>query len=165
MGFRTHHGKIHFRGTRTQYSQERSTTTLSYPATSITSFGHLVAEATSRRSIAELATPRRAHDDRALPPRTFHHDCGARWEGYTISQHRRFNERSTNALQSQAATNDTSVMVRGVDAIRAIRSYRYPGPSKSASNLIAAAKTVPHAQPRHPNPATRGTPILGKLIG
>jgi len=117
-----------------------------------------MAEATSRKSITELATPRRTHQDQAFQPRTFYHDCGVRCEGYAISHHWRFNKRHTNAPPSQAATNGTSVMVRGVDAIQAIRSYQYPGPGKSASSLIAATKTrqltASHPQPRRRNPTT-----------
>ena len=100
-----------------------------------------MAEATSRKSIAELTTPKRAHQDQALKPRTFHHDCGVRCEGYIISRHRHFNERHTNAPKSQAAINDTYIMVRGVDGIYAIKNLQYPGPGKSASNLIAANPT------------------------
>ena len=143
---------------RTPYSQARTTTKLPYPATSTTPFGHPMAEATSRKSITELATPRRTHQDQAFQPRTFYHDCGVRCEGYAISHHWRFNKRHTNAPPSQAATNGTSVMVRGVDAIHAIRSYQYPGPGKSASSLIAATKTrqltASHPQPRRRNPTT-----------
>jgi len=106
--------------------------------TSPTPFDYPMAEVTSRKSIAELNTPKRAHQDLALKPRTFHHDCGVRCEGHGISRHWHFNKRHTNAPKSQAAIDDTCIMAMGADVIRAIKTIQYPGHGKSASTLIAA---------------------------
>ena len=93
VGFQTHHGKMNLRGTRTQYSQERSTTTLPRPAIQTTAFSQLVAEATSRRSVGKLTTPTRAHRDLQLKPHTSHHVCDVYCKGYVTSRHSHFDGR------------------------------------------------------------------------
>ena len=109
VGFQTHHGKIIFRGTRTQYSQERSTTTLPRPAVQTTAFSQLVAEATSRRSVGKLTTPTRAHRDLQLKPHTSHHVCDVHYKGYVTSRHSHFDGRHANASESQAPSNRTCI--------------------------------------------------------
>ena len=138
VGFQTHHGKIIFRGTRTQYSQERSTTTLPRPAVQTTAFSQLVAEATSRRSVGKLTTPTRAHRDLQLKPHTSHHVCDVYCKGYVTSRHSHFNGRRTNAQKSQAPSNGTYIMAMGTDMIRSFKITQYPGHGKSAGSLIAA---------------------------
>ena len=138
VGFQTHHGKIIFRGTRTQYSQERSTTTLPRPAVQTTACSQLVAEATSRRSVGKLTTPTRAHRDLQLKPHTSHHVRDAYYKGHVTSRHSHFDGRHANASESQAPSNRTYIMAMGNDVIRPIKITQYPGHGKSASTLIAA---------------------------
>ena len=138
VGFQTHHGKIIFRGTRTQYSQERSTTTLPRPAIQTTAFSQLVAEATIRRSVEKLTTPTRAHHDPQREPHTSRHVYDVYYKVHVTSRHSHFNGRRANAPKSQAPSNGTYIMAMGTDMIRSFKITQYPGHGKSAGSLIAA---------------------------
>ena len=123
----------------TPSSQARTTTKLPHPSISATPYGQPMAAGASRKSIAELTTPRKAYQEQALRLSQSHKDYGAKCIETNIRHPRKEKEDGINPPQRQGTHIDVRMIANDFQQASANKIYQDPGLGTNAGNAIAAS--------------------------